>query len=65
MSNHHKNRDKVKHVNQHEVTPGSSLVSTFADSKNLDIKNTKDLMNWIIFGDTKTSFDFQPDTNTF
>lgn len=43
-------RDKVRHTPTVEHVPETSLVSTFAENIGVELKNTNELMNWIVFG---------------
>ncbi len=52
MSRKH-GRDKVRHEKPHEKEPRGSIVASFSEKINVDLKSTNDLMNWIYFGEDK------------
>jgi len=49
-----------------EVPNNSLFVTTFGNKVHVDMKSTKDLMNWIVFGDIKQKgFSFNSKKDTF
>lgn len=53
MSKRHRiGRDNVRHEKQVEKGAGA-LVSSFSENIGVELRSTNDLMNWIIFGNTK------------
>jgi len=61
-----KNRNRVPQteIARPEIREGG-FVSTFAENKNLDLKSTNDLMNWIIFGEDKKFHTLPSSSMTF
>lgn len=49
---HRMGRDNVRHEKPEEKGAGA-LVSSFSENIGQELRSTDDLMNWIIFGNTK------------
>lgn len=57
----HRNKHLKNDVQKPEVQIASGIVTTFSEKIGVSLKNTSDLMNWIVFGDTKAKFNYQND----
>ena len=53
MSKRHRNRDNVRHENKQVEKGAGALVSSFSENIGQELRSTDDLMNWIVFGNTK------------
>lgn len=65
MSKKHKKRRNEVQAPDIEKVFKSSLVGSFSERVGVPMKNTHELMNWIIFGDPKTQFDYPRNDNSF
>lgn len=50
------NRSERMQIRECPDISANGIISTFANPRNIDLRNTDDLMNWLIFGDTKQKF---------